>query len=359
MHATIVAGDDESLVIIDGLPNKGTGAVVGSAVGGGGGLGVGILSCLGTGFLFPACISVVVPASIVASAVGGGVYGAVATQSNDDVEEKRSMLTEVINELGVSQRLAALVRQKALEDLFVDQLTEEKETALSGAEWMLRIVVYELATIGSGPDIPYSIKASARVEITSSGNDKPVFAKDYQDQSLTNITTAEWRANDNEKINTTVDILLAELATIIANDLIPSERKIGMSSNSANSLISPVEPYERGDVDSNNQTNLFDYKTVLNWIILPSSPVSLDTAKTKCAAIQTDDSLKYRLPSLHDFEELWKDYKEDERIKIFNRKEYNTSDQDSLTRFGYSKTFSFEDGTTGNLYAAYLACVNK
>ena len=43
-HATIVAGDDESQVIIDGFPSKGTGAVVGGAVGGGVGLGVGILS---------------------------------------------------------------------------------------------------------------------------------------------------------------------------------------------------------------------------------------------------------------------------------------------------------------------------
>ena len=359
-RAAIVAGSDEPIAIVDGLPGKGSGAAIGGAVGAGTGLGVGIISCIGTGLLFPACIGVVVPATMVAFAVGGGVYGAVTTQSTDDVEAKRNMLTDVLGEIAGSQRLAALVKQKAIEHSSVTQINEEEDLTSAGSGWTIQIVMRELATIGTGPDTPYALKASARVETSSPGKDRPVLVKNFQARSPSKLATAEWRANDDEQLDTAMEYLLSELANDIFNDLISVETHRAEVTDYSKPLTGPGALNEKGDNHHNDRTSsLFDGRSGLDWRIVATGPVDLNTAQTMCKSLATDGSPKYRVPSLGEFEQLWEQYKEDGRTKIFNQKEYTTSDKDTLSRFGYSKTFSFQDGTAGNLPAAYLACVSQ
>lgn len=359
-RATIVAGSDEPIVRIEGLPSKASGAAIGSALGAGAGAGVGIISCIGAGFLFPACIGIVVPTTMAAFAVGGGVYGAVATQSTDDVEARRKMLTDVLGKFDSSQRLAALVQQKTIESLSGERINEEKVPNSAESGWTVQIVMSELATIGTGTDSPYALKASARVEVSSSAHGKPLLVKDFRARSLSKLSTAEWRANSDEQVETALEYLLSELANDIFNDLMSVEQhRKGVTYYSKPLKDSDVFD-SKGDNSHNDITSsLFDDKTGIDWRIIASGPVDLGTAQIMCGSLTTDDSKKYRVPSLQEFEQLWKEYRDDGRTKIFNQKEYITSDKDSLTRFGYGKTFSFQDGASGNLLAAYLACVSK
>ncbi len=138
---------------------------------------------------------------------------------------------------------------------------------------------------------------------------------------------------------------------------------VGQNYISADSVTQPTTSLSSKENNSLNSAakelksdGLFDSRTGMHWKIVPTLPVNLSTAKIMCKSIDITDGPKYRLPTLHEFEQLWKGYKGVEKISAFNKKEYIASDEHSA---GYSSTFSFLYGSEGYLYAANLVCVRK
>ena len=115
--------------------------------------------------------------------------------------------------------------------------------------------------------------------------------------------------------------------------------------------------------NNNENFTLFDPTTGMNWVVVDSSPVDLSTANNICKTLDAGDKRKYRVPSLREFEELWKRYKNDERISVFKKREYITDSKNiSFGSANYPQTFSFASGTPGQPYqlrAAYLTCVSQ
>jgi hypothetical protein len=85
-------------------------------------------------------------------------------------------------------------------------------------------------------------------------------------------------------------------------------------------------------------------------------PPNFDFTRTTIVA---GDKRKYRVPSLNEFEVLWKKYKNDEHIGVFKKREYCTDGKHISSKSAYTQTFSFESGNSGQLYASYLTCVGK
>lgn len=223
-RAMAITGDNDTVVMVEGSSGKGGGAVAGGAVSGGTALAIGTLSCVATGpIFFVPCLGFVLPGTTVAAAVGGTAYGAINSESADGVEEKRNMLTEALRDPIASQRLVNLVEKKRLEAVAIVPPSMEKTLTTTVPEWTLRIAMTELATVGSGPDTPYLLQASANLEVMHAGDVKPLFIKEFQSVSPVKMSTAEWRANNDEPVRTALDNLLKKLAIDMLNDLMHVE----------------------------------------------------------------------------------------------------------------------------------------
>lgn len=381
-RAMAIAGDNDTVVMVEGIPGKGRGAATGGAIGAGAGLFLGTLTCVATGpFLFAPCMGIVVPSTTAAGAVGGALGGVQISESADDMAAKRGMLTEALRDPIASQRLVNLVVQQRLEVVAVAPQSMEKTQTTTVPEGILRIALSELATVGSGPDIPYLLQASATLEVVRTGEGSPCFVKNFQVLSPMKMSTEEWRANGDEPVRSALDGMLATLATYISNDLMPiqleldrpledykvsvelvaTEMKtepVAVLTSEANQSPSLVDK----KISKPDQARLFDPTTGMNWVVFDSSPVDLSTANINCASLQTGDKKKHRVPSLREFEELWSKYKNDERISMFKKREYITDSKNLFGSITYPQTFSFVFGTPGQpgqLRAAYLTCVSR
>jgi hypothetical protein len=382
-HAAIVPGDNETNVEIAGLPGKGTGVVVGGGTGAGVGVGAAALLCIGSGPWFPLCFATFGTMAGTAGAVGGGVAGAVVTESSHGVETKRNMLTEALLDLDASQTLAPLVYKKSLESMAVRPPQEDRSKDTEVPAWTIRISLDEFATVGSGPDTPYSLQLSASVEIMRLGDKDPAFEKSYQANSPLQMSTVEWRANKDQPVRSVLDDLMATLATEIFNDLKPIQLNLDRPLDNYKVFVKTIR---RPAIETNTQTvpvavlkskpdqsqssieiksdnpgppSLFDPATGMNWVVVDSSPVDLSTANNICKTLDAGDKRKYRVPSLNEFEVLWKKYKNDEHIGVFKKREYCTDGKHISSKSAYTQTFSFESGNSGQLYASYLTCVGK
>lgn len=398
-RVSILAGDNETKVEIAGLPGKGTGAAIGGGAGAGVGAGVGLglapVLCAGTGMAYPGCVGFYLLLATGSGVAAGSGIGAVTTESASVVQTKRGMLSEALIALDASQNLAPLVYKNSLEPSTVTASPNDKAAATTDPEWTLRITLDEFATVGSGPDKPYSLQLSASIEIRRIVDQESVFRKDYQANSPLPMTTAEWRANDDEPVFLALDGLLATLATEISNDLKPIQLSLDQPMESYKVHVMPVAtevqeesvaaltneagmkagsvgvpqsqtvnglPLVEKETSNPDESRLFDTTTGLNWIIVPTNPVDLSSANIICASLETGDDRKYRVPSLREFKDLWKKYKNDERIRIFKKREYCTDGKHNLQRTAYVRTFSFSSGSEGSpsqIRAADLTCVSK
>ena len=369
----------ETIVTIDGPSGKGGGAVVGGAKGAGVGVGTAAVVCIASGPMYPFCLA---GGSMLFGGVGtflGAGYGAATAEYSDKVKEKQAMLIDALMALEANQNLAPLVYKKSLESTTLKLSPKDKTSLTADPEWTLRIALDEFSTDGSGPDGPYSLLLSARVEIIRPGENKPAYSKAYQANSPVPMITAKWRANNDEPVRSALNDLLATLATEISNDLKPIQLRLGkpvedykvhlqpVSTEMKTELIPVIEtsqspsPVKKGTYNP-NQNNLFDTTTGVNWIIVDSNPVDLSTANTICASLETGDKKRYKVPSLLEFEDLWEKYKNNEHIRIFKKREYCTDGKHNFTRSAYVQTFSFASGSEGlpsQLNAAYLTCVSK
>ncbi len=111
-RATIVAGDKDPEVDIDGLSGKDSGAAVGGASGAGAGLVYAAIGCMPAVIFYGACLAAVAPVLGGIGAAGGATVGAVATQSAASVEEKREMLNEALVAIDARNYLTTLILQQ-------------------------------------------------------------------------------------------------------------------------------------------------------------------------------------------------------------------------------------------------------
>ena len=213
--ATLVSAATEATVTIDGPSGKGSAAAAGAAKGGGAGFLIGGLACLGAGPLAPLCLGTVVPASLAIGAATGAVFGAVRADSAENVAAKRMLLTSAMSgaHIGLAAHVQRQLRQSSAIDLPLAQTPSER------SEWTLQVTLTEIATVASGPDAPYTLHASARLEALQRGERKPVFVKQYDAPSAAAMSTAQWSANDGQAARQALDDMLASLAAQMVTDL--------------------------------------------------------------------------------------------------------------------------------------------
>ena len=377
-RATIVAGDKDPEVDIDGLSGKGSGAAVGGVSGAGTGVVYAAIGCLPAAMFYGACLAAAVPVLGGIGAAGGAAVGAVATQSAASVEAKREMLNEALFAIDARNYLATLITQQFQQGDGAATLASDTVLAPVQPSWTLRIALNEVATDGSGEETAYFLKASAAIEVIQTGQEEPLTRKEYHTQTRDKKTTAEWLASEDVPVPTAIEYLLTALASDMLKDLLPNQM-----SNDDRLEIHPLyaknnpkgtKPASTSPPDSkqtnestvlqvanhnNGNLTMFDPTTGMNWAVVDSSPVDLSTANNICKTLDAGDKRKYRVPSLNEFEELWKKFKNDEHIGVFNKREYSTDGKHISFKTAYTQTFSFESGHTGQLYAAHITCVGK
>jgi hypothetical protein len=217
--ATIGADTAEPALVIDGPAGKGSGAAAGAAKGGGAGFLIGGLACMGAGPLAPLCLGLVVPTGMAVGAVSGAVVGAVRSDSAENVQAKRALLAALLRAPATDRGLAARMQQQLRDTLAAATPPGNTSAPVAQPEWALKIVMTELGTVGTGPDAPYALQATARLDALRASAAQPVFVKHYQASSALQLTTAGWSANDAQPALDALNGMLATLVTQMAGDM--------------------------------------------------------------------------------------------------------------------------------------------
>lgn len=217
--AAISADTTEPTLVIDGPAGKGSGAAAGATKGGGAGFLIGGLACMGAGPLAPLCLGLVVPTSMAVGAVSGAVVGAVRADSADNVQAKRALLVALLNPPSADHGPAVRMQQLLRDSLPLSTAPASPAAPVAQPVWSLKLVMTELATVGSGPDAPYALQATARLDALRADDAQPVFVKHYRASSSTQRTTAEWNANDAQPAREAMNAMLVMLVTQMAGDM--------------------------------------------------------------------------------------------------------------------------------------------
>ena len=223
-HAAIMADAAEPALLIDGPSGKAAGAGKDAAKGGGAGFLVSGWACAAAGPLAPLCFITVVPASMAVGAVGGAIIGAVRSESAAGVDEKRSLLQTQLAASAATEQLVAHLQKQSREAAQFELPLAPTVAGAALAKWTLQIALTELATVGSGPDTPYALQASAQMKVVRSGEAQPVFAKQYQSVSAATLKTADWRADEAAPVRHAIDDMSAALAAQMLGDLMQTRR---------------------------------------------------------------------------------------------------------------------------------------
>jgi hypothetical protein len=225
-RASIAPSTQAPALALEGPDGKGRGAGVGAAKGGGLGFVIGGLACLGTGPFSALCLGTVVPAGMAVGAASGAVVGAVRAESADDVQAKRSLLQAELATPAVRMQLAAALQQQSRELLLPALPLAGGDAAAASTEWTLQIAVTEVATVGSGPGVPYALLASARLAVLQRGQTTPVFVNEYQAQTANSLTTPQWAESEGAPLRAALQDLSAKMAAKMLADLAPPRRLV-------------------------------------------------------------------------------------------------------------------------------------
>lgn len=217
--ATIVADATEPALVTDGPSGKGSGAAAGAAIGGGTGFLLGGLACMGAGPLAPLCLGVVVPTGLAVGAVSGALVGAVRSDSAENVQAKRALLAALLQTPTADRGLATRLQHQFRETLVVAIPHGGIHAPVTRPESTLKIVLTELATVGTGPDAPYALQLSARLDALRAGDAQPVFAKHYRASSAQRLTTGDWSAGDAQAALDALDPMVAALVIQMVSDV--------------------------------------------------------------------------------------------------------------------------------------------
>lgn len=214
-QAAVMAEPTATVLSLDGPRSKGNGAVQGAAKGGGLGVVMGGMACMGTGFLAPLCLATVVPAGLGLGALTGAVVGAVTAESHEAVNHKReSLATELVQ----WQRRGSLA--EALHHKVRPAAVSPSEP--NSSVWQVKVALTELATVGSGPDAPYALQAAAKLQVQRAGHPQPLMIRQYHALTPTRLTAAQWGANASAPLREALDELQQRLVDQMVDDLHPT-----------------------------------------------------------------------------------------------------------------------------------------
>lgn len=218
-QASAVADTAPPELSLEGPQSKASGAAKGAAKGGSVGFMIGGVACMGTGLLAPLCLAAVVPASLGIGAVTGAVVGAVTAASAQATHDKRQLLSAELAQWQMRTPLAGAVQHQS--GLAVAPATgaDAGTKPVNPTKWQVKIALTELATVGGGPDKPFAVQASARLQLQRAGVPQPQMVKHYQALSATRMTTAEWGANEAAPLRTMLDELQQGLVAQMVSDL--------------------------------------------------------------------------------------------------------------------------------------------
>lgn len=205
-QAEIVADLVQPQVQVDGFSGKGSAAGAGAAKGGGTGVIVGSLACMGAGLLFPVCISVMVPTMATVGAVSWAAVAAVNAESADEVASKRELLQAELVAGAYPSLLAVHVQNGARDRWAADPPplnAAQASAGIAGGEphadivvWRIEVALTEVACEESKPGLPFALRVEGRLRLYRVGRSEVVYEKTLVVRSETKLMTAQWRADD-------------------------------------------------------------------------------------------------------------------------------------------------------------------
>ncbi len=205
---------------VSGLPGgKAVGAAVGAGTGSGAGVVGGVLVCLSTGPFFPLCIATVVPTSAAIGAATGAVVGGVRTESTDAIQRKTRVLTDELADSSYHRLLATSLQDQLREesdiDLVLDAPAEGAPLDAAGPGWTLETGVVEVGTEGKQT---FALRLVVRLALRR-GAAAPTWETRKEVQSETELTTAQWIADDSKALRGVLDVCLRHAARQLASPL--------------------------------------------------------------------------------------------------------------------------------------------
>lgn len=182
----IVAMDAPPMLEVSGLPGgKGAGLGVGAGAGGGYGALAGALACLPAGPFIGACLAIVLPTTTSVGAVTGAAVGAARTESVEALKLK-------------TQALGAEMKSTPYHELLGRQLSDRLAAypavaAPTGRPWTLEVGIVEVGTEGKSD---FALRLLASVKARREGSAVVVWEAQREVQSESELTIAQWLAND-------------------------------------------------------------------------------------------------------------------------------------------------------------------
>ena len=194
---------------VSGLPGgKAVGAGVGAGTGFGAGAAVGGTLCLATGPFFALCLAALLPTTGAIGAVAGGLVGAVHTEGLAARTLKTKLLTDELAATPYQERMAEQIRQH------IGIGTEAALNSDGAAPWTLDVAVVEVGTEGS---TEYALRLVTRLRLRQ-GDAPTVWQVAREVQSDTELTTAQWLADDAKALHTVLDLCIAQGARRLATE---------------------------------------------------------------------------------------------------------------------------------------------
>ena len=195
---------------INGLPGgKAVGAGVGAGTGSGAGVLVGAAACVATGPFFPLCVLSIVPSAAVVGAVTGGIVGAIKTESVTAIELKTKAL---------AVELAATPYQEMLARRMKEQIDGDGLSTPASPDtrpWTLEAGIVEVGTEGKSE---FALRLVGRATLRE-GNAAPVWQTTKEVQSETELTSAQWMADDSKALRSVLERCVEQAARQLVADM--------------------------------------------------------------------------------------------------------------------------------------------
>lgn len=217
-HAAIVPGTTTTRFVVNGSTSAGRGAGTGAAGGAGGGAVAGAAVCAATGPWFPACMLVVVASGAgIGAGVGAGI-GANLKESPEERQVKADLLASQLAAGSFSSVLIAHLRREGRQRYIDLALAGDTaaEPAATPPRWLVEVSLLEVATEGKER---FEFQVDARMRVLRADGKGTVYERVFSENSESELTMAQWTANDAEAVKREVDKVMEVLAHRMLREL--------------------------------------------------------------------------------------------------------------------------------------------
>jgi len=208
--ATVVSMTSPPALDVNGLPGgKAVGAGVGAGTGSGAGVLIGAAACVMTGPFFPLCVMSVVPSAALVGAVTGGVVGAIKTESVSAIELKTRALADELAATPYQEMLAQQIKQQ------IDRDAASTPASTDTRPWTLEAGIVEVGTEGKSE---FALRLVGRATLRQ-GSAAPVWQTTKEVQSETELTSAQWLADDSKALRSVLERCVEQAARQLVTDM--------------------------------------------------------------------------------------------------------------------------------------------